>query len=205
MVSITSQALLIIHNPIDCLKSLSKLSRTCSKRQKKREKICLMIYHNTPLSSSLPSPIQVLQSRSARSDLPMSNVARKQLDFEPEQLRSKYKNKHLPSRDLHLGQDIMFQDSTSKQWFPATITSPVFRAKDIKDNYKEGDTYRKTQVHLKSFTPKHKKSEDEHCLSQSSNMHTVKSNCKKCHTVDNQTQSYSRPKRDIKPPIKLDL
>ena len=37
---------------------------------------CLMIYCNTPLSSNLQSPMELLQSRSARSDLPMSNVAR---------------------------------------------------------------------------------------------------------------------------------
>ena len=33
---------------------------------------CLMIYGNTPLSGSLQSPMQILQSRSVRSDLPMS-------------------------------------------------------------------------------------------------------------------------------------
>ena len=32
---------------------------------------CLMIYHNTPLSSSLQTPMQILQSRSARSVLPL--------------------------------------------------------------------------------------------------------------------------------------
>ena len=37
---------------------------------------CLMIYHNTPFSSSLQSPMQIVQSRYARSDLPMANVAR---------------------------------------------------------------------------------------------------------------------------------
>ena len=42
----------------------------------------------------------------------------------------------------------------------------------------EGVTYRKTQAHLKPYTPQHKKSEDEHCLSQSSNIQTVKSNCR---------------------------
>ena len=31
---------------------------------------CLMIYHNTPLSSSLQSPMQISQRRSTRSDLP---------------------------------------------------------------------------------------------------------------------------------------
>ena len=68
----------------------------------------------------------------------MSNVARKQLGLDPEQLRSKYRNEHLPSHDLHLGQDVIFQDSTSKQWFPATITSLVFRTKKLQDNYKRG-------------------------------------------------------------------
>ena len=44
---------------------------------------CLMIYHNTPLTSSMKSLMQILQSRITRSDLPMSNAARKQfvLDF----------------------------------------------------------------------------------------------------------------------------
>ena len=37
---------------------------------------CLMVYHNTPLSSNLQSPMQILASRSARSNLPMSNAAR---------------------------------------------------------------------------------------------------------------------------------
>ena len=40
---------------------------------------CLMIYHNTPLSGSLQSLIQLLQNRCTRSDLPMSNAARQQL------------------------------------------------------------------------------------------------------------------------------
>ena len=103
-----------------------------------------MIYHNTPLSSSLQSPMQILQSRSARSDLPMSNAARKQLGLDPEQLRSKYKNEHLPSHDLHLGQDVMFQDPTSKWWFPATITSLCSEPRSYKITTNEGVTYRKT-------------------------------------------------------------
>ena len=37
---------------------------------------CLLINHNTPLSDSLQSLMQILQSRSATSDLPMSNAAR---------------------------------------------------------------------------------------------------------------------------------
>ena len=45
----------------------------------------------------------------------MSNVARKQLGLDPEQLRSKEKNEHLPSHGQQLGQDVIFQDSTSKQ------------------------------------------------------------------------------------------
>ena len=116
---------------------------------------CLIIYCNTPLSSSLESPMQILQSRSARSDLPMSNVARTQFGLDQEELRSKYKNEHLPSHDLPLGQDVMFQDSTSKWWFPATITSLCSEPRSYKITTNEGVTYSETQAHWKSYTPHH--------------------------------------------------
>ena len=47
---------------------------------------CFMIYHNTTLSGSLQLPIQILQSRCARSDLPVANAARQQLGLQPEKL-----------------------------------------------------------------------------------------------------------------------
>ena len=83
---------------------------------------CLMVYYNTTLSSSLWSPMQILSSRSARSDLPMPNTARKQIGLDCEDLRNKYKNEHLALHDLHIDQEVMCQDSSSKQWHPATIT-----------------------------------------------------------------------------------
>ena len=63
---------------------------------------CLMVYRNTPLSSSLQSPMQILASRSARSNLPMSNAARKQKGLDCRHLRTKSKNEQVPSHDLHL-------------------------------------------------------------------------------------------------------
>ena len=84
---------------------------------------CLMIYHNTPLSGSLQSLMQILQSRCTRSDLPMSNAASQQLGLQSEKLRTVYKNEHLPSYDLHTRQDAMYQDAKNKWWYPATITS----------------------------------------------------------------------------------
>ena len=82
----------------------------------------LMIYCNTPLSSTLQSLVQLLQSRPTRSQLPLSNTARRQLGLSLQQLRIKTKNNHLPSHDLCIGQDVMFQDSISKRCFPVTIT-----------------------------------------------------------------------------------
>ena len=87
----------------------------------------------------------------------------------------------------------------------ATITSICSEPRGYKITSKEYVTYRKTQSHLKPYNPQWKKSEDEHYKSQSSNMWTVKSYHKQYKTADNPTQSYSRPKRDIKPPAKLDL
>ena len=62
----------------------------------------LMIYQNTPLTSNMQSPMQILQNRTARSQLPIPNSARRQFGLETEKLRIKTKNENLPSHDLHL-------------------------------------------------------------------------------------------------------
>ena len=70
---------------------------------------------------------------------------------------------------------------------------------------RDGVTYRKTQIHLKPYQPQCKKTEDEH---SDSDIQTLKSNHKQLDNIkseNNQVQSHSRPKRDIMPPIKLDL
>ena len=135
----------------------------------------------------------------------MSNVARHQLGMNPEQLRSKYKNEHLPSHDLHLDKLALFQNSTKKLWLPATITRVCSEPRSYRITIKEGATDRKTQSHLRPYSPEYRKSEDEHYKFQNSDMQTVKSYCKQYKTADNVIQYYSRPKRDIKPHFKPDL
>ena len=155
----------------------------------------LMIYCNTPLSGSLQSLMQMLQNRCTRSGLPLSSAARQQLCLQPEKLRTVYKNEHLPSHDLHNGQDVMYQDAMSKWWYPATMTSLCAQLRSIIT--REGVTYRKTQAHLKPYQPQYKKTEDEH---SDNDMQALKANHKQFNNVkskNNQAQSHSRPKRDI--------
>ena len=147
-----------------------------------------MINHNTPLSGSLQSPMQILQNRCARSDLLMSNAARKQLGLQPDKLRTVYKNEHLPSHDLHIGQDIMYQDVTSKWWYPATITSLCAQPRSYKITTRDDVTYRKTQAHLKPYQPQCKKTEDEH---SDNDMWTLKANCKHLTMLKVKTIKYN--------------
>ena len=119
---------------------------------------CLMTYYNTPLSGSLQLLMQILQSRSARSDLPLSNAARQQLGLHSEKLRNVNKHEHLPSHDLHIGQDVMYKDATNKKWYPATITSLCVQPRSYNITTREGVTYRKTQAHLKPYQPQSKNS-----------------------------------------------
>ena len=79
----------------------------------------LMIYCNNPLASTSKSTMQMLQQRSARSQLPMSNAARRRLGIVAEQQPSK--NQHLPSHEFHIGQDVMCQSPITKRWFPVKI------------------------------------------------------------------------------------
>ena len=83
----------------------------------------------------------------------MSNAVRQQLGLQPEKLRTVYKNEHLPSHDLHIGQDVMFQGVASKRWYPATITSLCVQPKSYNITTRDGVTYRKRQAHLKPYQP----------------------------------------------------
>ena len=67
-----------------------------------------------PLTGSLQLPMQIVQGRSARSDLPMSNAARKQLGIQSEVIRNIDKHEVLPTHDLHVGQSVIHQDSVTK-------------------------------------------------------------------------------------------
>ena len=158
----------------------------------------LKVYHNTPLSSNLQSPMQILTSRSARSDLPMSNAARKQKGLDCKQLRTKYKNEQLPLHDLHLDQAVMYQDPSDKRWYPATITRLCQEPRSYLITTKQGVQYRKTQAHLK---PYHLQGEDR-LYKQEKHKRTVQS--VKNHIRDTNLVQ-SRTKRDIKPPNRLDL
>ena len=130
---------------------------------------CLMVYCNTPLSNTLQSPMQILSNISTRSDLPISDAARKHLGIDCEDLRTKYKNEHLPSHDPYIDQTVMYQDSTSKWSYIITTKDSV--------------QYRKMQAPLKPYQPQGKKSEDEH-LSQSNHMWMVKIVSTKSHKID---------------------
>ena len=74
----------------------------------------------------------------------------------------------------------MYQDVTSKQWYPATLTSLCAQPRSYNKTTREGVSYRKTQAHLKPYQPKCKKTEDEH---SDSDMHTLKANCKQFDNI----------------------
>ena len=164
-----------------------------------------MIYCNTLLTGSLQSPMQILQGRNSRSDLPMSNAARIQLGIQPEVIRNIDKHAVLPTHDLHVGQQVMYQDSASKCWYPAVIESLCPEPRGYKITTRDGVMYRKMQAHLKSYTPQDKMLQSSQCVStpmaQSNHMQPVKqSDHKKSSKVNNQMLVHtSRPKRDTKP------
>ena len=67
--------------------------------------------------------MQILQGRSARSDLLISNATTKLLGIQLDVLRNIDKHEVLPTHALHVGQIVMYKDSVTKQWHPAVKTS----------------------------------------------------------------------------------
>ena len=162
---------------------------------------CLMIYCNTPLASTSKSPMQMLQQRSARSQLPMLNAACRQLEIAAEEM-SASKNQHLPSHDLHIGQEVMCQDLVTMRWFPATIKALCPEPRSYQIETPEGVIYRRTQNHVKPYkshwkTPRRDQSKQ--------NISHKQSNMNQTPVKNNDITKQSRPKRQIKIPIKLNL
>ena len=145
----------------------------------------------------------------------MSNAARKQLGIQPEVIRNIDMHEVLSIHDLHVGQGVMYQDSSTKQWHPAVITSVCQEKRGYMITISDGVVYRKMQAHLKPCTPQNKNSEAVQCVSQlvpkSDHMQPVKQSMAQCYhkkssQVMNQSQVHTtRPKRDTKPPVKFDL
>ena len=119
--------------------------------------------------------MQILQNRTARSQLSMSNSARMQLGLKSEKLRLKTKNETLPSHDLHLGQDDMMQDPVSKRWSPAVITRLCKEPRSYQVTTRDNITCRKMQAHLKPHKPEVKNVQD----AKRSNMWPLKKTCNK--------------------------
>ena len=158
-----------------------------------------MIYRNTPLASNLHLPIQMLQSRTVRSQLPMSNTSRQQLGLQTKMLRNKTKNEPLPSYDLCLGQNVMIQDPTNKRWSPVVITRLCKEPRSYQIATKDGVTYRKMQAHLKPYKPEVKQDQEV----KKYRMWILTKNSEKNTNTGNLAQSRAR--RHIKSPVKLDL
>ena len=103
----------------------------------------LMIYRNTPLLHNLQSPVQILKSQTARTQLPMSSTARIQQVLGSEQLRVSNKNEHLPTHDNHIGQSVMYLSPINKRWYPAKIRSLCQEPRSYKIETDDGNIYRK--------------------------------------------------------------
>ena len=143
--------------------------------------------------------MQILQNRTVRLQLPMSNSARRQLGLEVEKLRIKTKNENLPFYDLNLGQDVMMQDHASKRWLPAVITRLCKEPRGYQVTTRDKVTYRKTQAHLKPYKLAFKNVQGV----KSCNMWPLEKTCKSNNTND--TIAKSRHRRMIRVPVKMNL
>ena len=68
-----------------------------------------------------------------------------------EHLRVNQKNQHLPTHDLCLDQAVMYQDATTRKWYPAKITKLCDEPRSYIISTENGTQYRKTQKHLKPY------------------------------------------------------
>ena len=132
----------------------------------------------------------------------MSNTARRQKGLDCEHLRTRPKHEQMPSHDLHLNQVVMYQDPNDKRWYPATITRLCQEPRSYLITTKQGVQYRRTQAHLKPYQLQDENKDEDELCNQAKHKQPAKG---AQTTVSDTNLIQSRPKRDIKPPNRLDL
>ena len=88
----------------------------------------------------------------------------------------------------------MYQDPVTKRWYPAAITSLCQEPRSNKIRTRDGIIYRKMQNHLKPYHPQNNKDTMNNCDTQ-----TLQSDLKQINN------KQTRPKHNIKPPVKLNF
>ena len=122
----------------------------------------LMVYRNTTLNGTLQSPMQILQGRQAHTDLPLSHAAKVQMGINhapqptAEILHVKDNLLSSPTPDIPIGQNVMYREPNDKRWYPATVIQQLPEQRSYLIRTKDNVVYRKTQVHLKPYTPEKK-------------------------------------------------
>ena len=121
----------------------------------------------------------------------MSNAVRQQLGLQSEDLRKADKHEDLPTHDYHIGQDVMFQDVTSKWWYPATITSLCQEPRSYKITTRVGCQLQEDTSPFETLlTTKQEGRSKLNTMEQSSDMWILKqSDHKKSDSMNNQVQS----------------
>ena len=183
---------------VQIVKSLFKKA----KEEGKSYDQALYIYRTTPLDNSLQSPMQLLQNRTGRLDLPLSKSAQAKMGIHPaDAIRTKDKHQATTSHDYTVGQHVMFQNPPDKRWYPAKITSLAQAKRSYIITSADGAQYRRTQAHLKPFKPRDKQVQPER------NQVQPDRNPPQAVPKPPQlaAQGATRPKREIKRPTKLDL
>ena len=121
----------------------------------------LMVYRNTPLNGTLQPPMQILQGRQACTDLPLLHAAKVQMGIshapQPTDEILCVKNKSLSSP--HMIYPLVRMSCTGnpmiKDGIPQ-LSSNSDQRRDHTSSKQMTMSYRKTQVHLKPYTPEKK-------------------------------------------------
>ena len=140
----------------------------------------LMIYCNTPLTSKLQSPMHILQNRTARSQLPMSNSARRQLGLEADKLRIKTKMRPCPPMTYTWVQMLLCKIQQAKGGHQQFITRLCKEPRSYQVTTRDNVMYRKTQADLKPYKPEVKNVQEV----KSCHMQPLEKTCNKTNNND---------------------
>ena len=140
--------------------------------------------------------MQILSGRCPQNDLPMLDSAKlkygRPISIPTEVLRDPKKESQANLHNFHLHQHVIFLQPDQKKWYPARVIELFKEPRSYIIQTLDNVNYGHTEQHIKAYNPNRKLAEME------------KKNVQNC-LPSLPTLQESRPKRNVKPPTRLDM
>ena len=173
--------------------------------------LALLAVRNTPISSTVPSPAELMFQRKIDDGLSFKSSFHQTVQQDISQHRQRHVQRYDKSArdrpDLAIGQSVRIQNPTTKLWDPAIVTQKLVEPRSYEVKASNGATYRRNRRHINTTNEDFTNTDTEDLTTYSETEplpdDPARTTSSPCHAVPQDNIVITRSGRISKPPQRL--